>query len=52
METDGRLGYVAGTVELCLDVGDIPCEEDGEWPDVYETELEGGVNAGVPEDVD
>ncbi len=39
-------------MELCLDVGDKPWEELGEWPDVYETELEGGVSAGVPEDVD
>lgn len=50
--TDGRLGYAAETVELCLEVGDMPWEETGEWPEVYETELDGGVNAGVPEDVD
>ena len=30
----------------------MPCEEVGEWPDVYETELDGGVKAGVPEEVE
>lgn len=38
-------------VELCLDVGDIPWDEVGEWPEVYD-ELEGGVKAGVPEAFD
>ena len=30
----------------------MPWDEEGEWPDVYETELEGGVKAGVPEEFD
>lgn len=38
--------------ELFLEVGDIPCEDVGEWPEVYETELDGGVKAGVPEELD
>jgi len=52
MDTAGRLGYAAETVELCLDVGDMPWDETGEWPEVYETELDGGVNAGVPDEAD
>jgi hypothetical protein len=36
-------------VEPWRDWGDIP-EDDGlgEWPEVYDMELEGGVTAGVP----
>jgi len=42
----GRLGY--DTAEL-REVGDMPAEEAlGEWPDVYDMLLEGGVTAGVP----
>lgn len=47
----GRLGYMteAEVVELWRDWGDIP-EDDGlgEWPEVYDMELDGGVTAGVP----
>lgn len=36
-------------VELCRDEGERPEDEAvGEWPEVYESELEGGVTAGVP----
>jgi len=36
-------------VELCRDDGENPAEEAlGELPEVYETELDGGVAAGVP----
>jgi hypothetical protein len=34
IETAGKLGYIADTVELCLEIGDIPCDETGEWPEV------------------
>jgi hypothetical protein len=37
--------------ELCLEVGDIPWEETGDCPEVYEWELD-GVKAGVPEEFD
>jgi hypothetical protein len=47
----GRVGYGADVV-LCPEVGDRPCEEVGEWPEVKETELEAGVRAGVPEELD
>lgn len=51
METAGKLGYAA-EVELCLEIGDMPWDDTGEWPDVYETELDGGDNAGVPDEFD
>lgn len=28
--TAGKLGYAAAAAELCLEVGDMPCEEAGE----------------------
>jgi len=34
--------------ELCLEDGDIPWDEVGDCPEVYECELD-GVRAGVPE---
>jgi len=40
------------TVVLCREIGDIPWEELGEWPEVYETALDGGLNAGVPDALD
>lgn len=53
--TAGKLGYAAEAVELCLETGDIPCEigdmpwdELGECPEVYDMALDEGVNAGVP----
>lgn len=39
-------------MELWREIGDMPWEETGEWPEVYETELDGGVRAGVPEALD
>lgn len=30
----------------------MPCEETGECPEVYETEEDGGVRAGVPDEAD
>jgi hypothetical protein len=30
----------------------MPWDETGEWPEVYETELDGGVKAGVPDVAD
>lgn len=47
--TAGRVGYSAEVVELWRVDGDSPEEEAlGEWPDVYDIELDGGVTAGVP----
>ena len=46
----GRVGYMTeAVVELCRDWGDMPEAEGlGEWPDVYDMALDGGVTAGVP----
>lgn len=45
----GRVGYMTEAVELWRDWGDSPDDEGlGEWPEVYDMELEGGVTAGVP----
>jgi hypothetical protein len=44
----GRLGYET-EVELWREDGDRPADEAvGEWPDVYDMLLDGGVTAGVP----
>lgn len=49
----GRLGYMMDeAVELWRDCGENPEEADGlgEWPEVYDMALDGGVTAGVPVD--
>lgn len=46
----GRLGYET-EAELWREDGDRPAEEAvGEWPEVYDRLLEGGVTAGVLDD--
>ncbi|PHH74218.1 hypothetical protein CDD83_4597 [Cordyceps sp. RAO-2017] len=47
------VGYMTDdAVELWRDCGDRPDDADGlgEWPDVYDMVLDGGVTAGVPVD--
>lgn len=50
----GRLGYMTDDVVVVLwrDWGESPEEAEGlgEWPEVYDMELDGGVTAGVPVD--
>lgn len=47
--TAGSVGYRAEVVELCREDGDKAADEAlGEWPDVYDMVLDGGVTAGVP----
>lgn len=46
----GRLGYITDEFNwLWRDCGDMPEEEGlGDWPEVYDKALDGGVTAGVP----
>jgi len=47
--TAGRLGYATCDAELWRDAGEKPEEEaPGEWPEVYDKVVDGGVTAGVP----